>query len=72
MGAGASRPPPLGCRQRRHFVVFIFSDCFSYDFACWHSVFLVNLGPWALERSDLTQSGRSGGWQPPGGLENLR
>ena len=30
----------------------------------------MNLGPWALERSDLTQSCGSGWRQPPGGLKN--
>ena len=62
---------PSECRQRRHFVVFIISDCFSYDFACRHAVFLVNLGPWALERSDLTQSGGSGGAAAPRWLRKL-
>ena len=57
---------PLG------FVVFDISDGFSNDFACWYVVFLVNLGPWALERSDLTQSGGSGGRQPPSGLKKLK
>ena len=65
-GAGAKRPPPWGAAEGG--TVFIISDCFSHDFACRHAVFLVNLGPWALERSDLTQSGGSGGRQPPGGL----
>ena len=49
------------------FVAFDISDDFSTDFACRHVVFLVNLRPWALERSDLTQSGGSGGRQTPGG-----
>ena len=61
-GLGASRPPPWVC-------CFCISGCFSDDFGCRHAVFLVNLGPWALERSDLAQSGRSGGRQPPGGLK---
>ena len=58
-GAGASRHP-------RGIVDFGISDCFSNDFACRHAVFLMSLGPWPLERSDLTQSGGSGGRQPPG------
>ena len=71
-GGGREAPAPLGCRRRRHFVVFIISDCFSYDFACRHAVFLVNLGPWALERSDLTQSGGVQGAAVPRWLKNLR
>ena len=59
-GGGREAPAPLGCHRRRHFVVFIISDCFSDDFACRHAVFLVNFGPWALEQSDLTQSVGSG------------
>ena len=47
------------------FAVFIISECFSEDLACRHDVFLVNFGPWALERSDLTQSeGGPGGGTP--------
>ena len=34
----------------------------------WHVALFVDLGPWALERSDLTQSVGSGGRQPPGSL----
>ena len=30
-----------------------------------HLKAVFNLGPWALERSDLTQSGGSGGGSPP-------
>ena len=62
-GAGAKRPPPF------FFVVFIIPDCFSDDFACRHVVFVVNLGPWALEQSDLTQSGGLGGGSPPVALK---
>ena len=47
------------------FVVFIIPDSFSDDFACRHVVFVVNLGPWALERSDLTQSGGPEVGSPP-------
>ena len=39
--------------------------CFSNDFACRHVAFVVNFGPWALERSDLTRSGGPGGGSPP-------
>ena len=48
---GRFAPAPFGC------VNFCISDCFSDDFACPACCFFVDLGPWALERSDLTQSG---------------
>ena len=61
--AGAKRPPLF-------VTVLIISDCFSNDFASWHAVFVVNFGPWALERIDLSQSGGSGARQPPRGLRS--
>ena len=45
--------------------------CFSDDFACRHVVFLMNLGPWALGRSDLIQSGGSEGAAAPWWLKIL-
>ena len=68
-GAGAPRGRALHARPLG-FVVFVFLIAFSDDFACRHAVFAVNLGPWALERSDLTQSGGSGGRQPRCGSKN--
>ena len=57
----------LGSTRRYHI-----SDCFSDAFACRHVVFLLNLVPWTLERSDLNQSRGSGGQQPPSGFKKMK
>ena len=46
-------------------VLFVFLIAFLVILLASTLLFL-DLGPWALERSDLTQSGWSGGWQPSG------